>query len=114
MAGVRHRVAHVGEAERAKPRQWVALVTGAGLHLGAEAAEALDGERAEERLAAGEVAVGRGVADPGAARQLAQRQRARPRLLDDAEGRVEERAPQIAVVITPLGLGHWFPSECHE
>ena len=108
MAGVRHRERDVGDAHRAQAVERVRLAGGAALHLAAEADEAFDGQGGHQRLAAGEVAVGCRVADAGLARQLPQRQRARPRLGDDGERRVEQRAAQIAVVISLLGrvTGH--------
>lgn len=106
--GVRERELHVAQTERTEPGAHVARARLRRDEVGDERAVAVLRDRREERRLIGEMPVRRVVADPDHARRLAQRERRRAVLLDDRDGRVDERAPQVAVVVAlllPRGSG---------
>ena len=83
----------------------------------AEAVEALDRERVEQRLAVGEVPARGGVADADVARELAQRQVGRAALVDDLDRPREQRGAEVAVVVGARrgrGCHARQPTECRH
>ena len=65
----------------------------------AEALEAVLRQGVEQRLLVGEVAAGRGVADPGLAREVAQRELREAALAQRALGARQQLGAQVAVVV---------------
>ena len=65
----------------------------------AEAVEALDRERVEQRLAVREVAARGGVADADVTGELAKRQVGRAALVDDLDRPRKQRGAEVAVVV---------------
>ena len=89
---------------RSQPRlEFVAGAVGGGAQFGAEALESGLGERVEQRLAVGEVAARRAVADADLPRELPQRQLFDAALADGPLGRGQQRGAEVAVVVGPLG-----------
>jgi hypothetical protein len=98
--GVACREADIGGGARLQARlEGVARALDRASQLGPEAREPGLGERVEQRLAIGEVAPRRAVADAGLARELAQRQRLRAALAHGPLGLLEQRRAEVAVVV---------------
>ena len=79
-------VFHVPHAESLKLSRWGSCAPAGGLHRLEHAAEALLRDRGDQRGAIGEVAIGGGVGDAGAPRDLPHRQCADSAKSDEREG----------------------------
>jgi hypothetical protein len=102
--GVADREVDVGVGDRADR---ATVVVGAGLVMGgpqrrAEAREAGQRERVEQRPAIGEMATRGGVGDADVTGELAQRQRGDAALADHLLGAPQQRLAQVAVVVAAL------------
>ncbi len=69
-----------------------------------ELLEALDRRGLQQRVAVGEVVVGGRVGDAGASGDLAEGRPLEPALADQLHRRVDQGAPEVAVVVGPGGI----------